>query len=148
MRTQKQSESESKEGLHRVASYLYRMEPSGQYYGQSRRNGKLICESLKTNDRKLAEQKLKDFLERVQRLKEGSGKFTFGNVVEKFKETELAARDLKPRGREYREYTIEGLFRAWPELKTLPARSITRTDCERWFARRKDPEKQVSGCQT
>lgn len=114
------------------------MDPYGTYYAQTRRQGKLIRQSLKTTDRKLAERKLRDFLERAARIRPGSGNVTFADMVQRFRETELAVKDLKPRGREYREYCIESLLRKWPDLTNLPVRNITRSDCERWFAKRRE----------
>lgn len=117
------------------------MEPSGIYYANVQRKGKLIRHSLKTDDRKIAERKFKIFMEKLGRLQSGMVKATFDEMLEQWRKTELAVKDLKPRGREYREQCVAGLLKTWPGLKASPVQQITRAQCEAWFAKRM---KQIS----
>ena len=55
----------------KVGECLYRHASSKVYYGLVKRNGKQIRKSLKTTDRKLAERRVKDFREKVERLEPG-----------------------------------------------------------------------------
>jgi hypothetical protein len=51
--------------LRRVAPYLYRYESSGVYFAHVRSGGKLYRESLKTDDRSVANRKLRDFRKKL-----------------------------------------------------------------------------------
>lgn len=124
--------------LRKVASNLFRLEPYGTYYGQTRRNGKLIRESLKTSDYELAKRKLRDFLDRVAKMTPGLGKLTFAQLLTRWREMEFEPKDLKPWSRRYRELCIEGLKREWPALWDKPVRRITKADCAAWFTCRRD----------
>jgi len=124
--------------LRKVASNLFRLEPYETYYGQTRRNGKLIRESLKTSDFDLAKRKLRDFLNRVGKTAPGLGKVTFAQILERWKEIEFNPKDLKPWSRRYRELCIEGIRREWPALWEKPVRRITKGDCADWFTRRRE----------
>lgn len=132
------SKPTSKMKFVRIESGLFQLQPYGTYYGMVKRQGKVIRESLKTDDFKLAKRLLIKFLDRVDRLKPGTGRLSFRDVAKVFKETVLAAADLKPRAREYREYCLENLFRKWPALETIPIKKIDRNGCERWFAHRRE----------
>lgn len=127
-----------KPGLHQVATGLFRMEPSGRFYANIRRQGKLIRESLKTTDRVFAKRKLRELLGKIERLKPGSSKVTFPDICEKWCDTVLAAKDLKPKSRLDRHTCINALYAEWPALKNLTVREIKPSDCESWFARRKE----------
>ncbi|MGE9293083.1 MAG: hypothetical protein ACQKBW_05685, partial [Puniceicoccales bacterium] len=52
----------------KVAECLYRNVSSGTYYALVKRSGKQIRRSLRTQDRKLAERRLKEFREQAARL--------------------------------------------------------------------------------
>src|SRR5664280_1765395 len=121
-----------------VAECLYRSHESKVYYARVRRDGKLITSSLKTRSRETANWKLGEFLDDSSKLKPNLSRATFAEVVELFRKTGLAARQLKPTSREDIEYRLKALFREWPgtALDRTPLRSITVGDCERWFGHR------------
>jgi integrase len=134
----------SKREFVRVAECLYKLKPYGKYYGQSRHHGKLFRESLKTSDRQLAEARLKGFLERVGKIKPGTGGITFEQALEIWRKNDFDPKDLKDGGRKYREDRIKGLKLSWPTLWSSPIRKLTETECKEWFTRRR---KEVSaGC--
>src|SRR4051812_40360491 len=54
--------------FHKVAENLYRLESSGGYYALVKKGGKQFRRSLKTNDRKLAERRLKELKEQIGHL--------------------------------------------------------------------------------
>ncbi|MGA2051682.1 MAG: hypothetical protein ABSH19_00075 [Opitutales bacterium] len=70
-------------GYTRVAECLFRNDSSEVYYALVKKSGKQIRRSLKTEDRKLAERRLADFREKVDRLSLGEGKvrLTFDQVA-------------------------------------------------------------------
>lgn len=135
MKTDKRSK---KRELVRVSECLYKLKPYGKYYGQARHHGKLFRESLKTDDRQLAERRLKDFLERVGKVKPGTGGITFEQVLNIWRTNDFEPKSLKPGARRYRELCIDGLKRSWPGLWSLPARKITEADCKAWFVKRRE----------
>lgn len=63
---------------------LYRHEESETYYGIKRIAGKRKERSLKTTDRKLAERRLKDWIDRLQFVDTEVEKMTMGQLIEKF----------------------------------------------------------------
>jgi integrase len=131
------TEGEQAGTLRRVASNLYRMEPYGTYYAVNKKDGKQFRQSLKTKDRKLAERRLREVMEKVERLKAGTGRLTFGEIAKQFIGSELAARDLKRQSRADCLVRIASLQRTWRGLSLTPVRDIKTKDCEQWFAGRK-----------
>jgi integrase len=132
--TQKQS---SEASLNRVAENLYRMPSSGRYYAQARVQGKLLRQSLKTCDRKLAERRLSLFLKKVGRIQPGSGKVTFGDVYTRWLTIEQASKDKKESSKKADGWTYKALLKNWWGLDSLEVRSITEEDCQKWLAKRR-----------
>ncbi len=52
----------------KVAECLYRNTSSKRYYALVKKSGKQIRRSLKTNDRKLADRRLREFREQIDRM--------------------------------------------------------------------------------
>ena len=112
------------------------MEPSGCYYANIRRQGKLIRQSLKTTDLALAKRYLRDKLPKLDRLKAGGGRLTFGDVCSQWLEIELPARAMKPFSRRGKEGHVQSILKALPDLKETQMRSVSRILCRQWFAKR------------
>src|ERR1035441_1849451 len=123
--------------LNRVAECLYRLHPSGMYYALVKRHGKQIKRSLKTTDRQLAERRLRDFQGKAETLQCGKGRVAFGVLVEEYRQTVLAAKDLKPASLLDTQQRLNMVLRKWPGLDRTQIGDIGRSDCERWFAKRK-----------
>jgi len=123
-------------GYTRVAECLYRNDASGNYYALLKKSGKQIRRSLKTSDRKLAERRLADFKEKVNRLdlRHGNSRLVFDEVAKLWLDTKRAT--LKPSAARRRETC---LIQLRPTFGALPVRSITRTACESW-AQVRSPE--------
>jgi len=100
--------------FHRVAECLYRLHPSGTYYALVKRHGKQIKRSLKTTDRQLAERRLRDFQGKAETLQCGKGRVAFGVLVEEYRQTVLAAKDLKPASLLETEQRLKTVLRKWP----------------------------------
>jgi len=83
---------------------------NGTYYALAERGGKQIKKSLKTKDRKLAEQKLTDFVAKVDRLGSGSEYRTIG--FEELAKKWLASvkPESKPNSYSRRSVAINGLL--------------------------------------
>lgn len=129
--------SEPQYELKRVAQHLFKMIPGGRYYVIVRKRGVVFRQSLKTSDRQLADKKLKEILEKLERTKLGSKRLLFNDLFELWRDTWFAARDLKPSSRKDRLLHVGCIYRKWPALKDMPIRDITLTMCEQWFAGRK-----------
>jgi integrase len=71
----------------RVASGLYRSESTGVYFAHVRANGKLHRESLRTDDRSLANRRLREFRRRVSRIDPGLSKTTLEAMCDLYLET-------------------------------------------------------------
>jgi integrase len=102
-----------------------------------KRNGVVIRQSLKTSDRTAAGLKIKELVDKHSRLRVGAGQVTFGDLADEWKDVVLASRDLKSASITDRENNLSAIFREWPGLRSLPIRSISATDCERWAAKRR-----------
>jgi len=124
----------------KVAECLYRSDSSGVYYALLKKSGKQIRRSLKTADRKLAERRLAEFREKVDRLDLGEGKtrLTFDDVAARWLDSLRS--HLKPSSALRRETSLKQLR---PTFGALPVRGITRLQCEEW-AKRRSPEVAAS----
>jgi integrase len=120
----------------KVAECLYRSDSSGVYYALLKKSGKQIRRSLKTSDRKLAERRLAEFREKVDRLDLGEGKtrLTFDDVAKRWLDSIRS--HLKPSSALRRETSLKQLR---PTFGSLPVRGITRLQCEDW-AKHRSPE--------
>jgi integrase len=128
-----------KQTLKRVSQCLYRSAQTKIYYARARRSGKLITQSLQTRSQEVAKWKLGQFLGKTTQLKPGLTSATVQEVIDLFKETALAAKNLKPGSREDYAYRLKALIREWPrqDLARSRLRDVGVGDCERWFAKRK-----------
>jgi integrase len=118
--------------FHRVAENLYRLEPSGGYYGLIKRGDKQFRRSLKTKDRKLADRRLVELRVQVENLTiGGDARLTFDEVAERWKAA--TQHGLKPSTVLRRETCIRNLS---PFFKGMTVRNIQAYHCERWLAER------------
>jgi len=113
------------------------MEPYNTYYALAKRDGKQFRQSLKTKDRKLAQRRLREVMGKVERLRAGTGRLTFGEIAEQYINTVLAAKDLKPNSLADCVQRIAMIQRTWRGLSHKPIRDIKTKDREQWFAGRK-----------
>ena len=119
----------TRQQLKKISGYpcLYRHEFSGQYYGIKKSHGKIKTTALQTDDRKLAERKLKDWIDSIENR---SGEITLKALCDHFLRTR-AGRKAK---------TLEGYQRAtkWL-LETLGentlAHDVRPMDISQLFAR-------------
>ena len=120
-------------------SNLIRYVPSGMYFARLRVRGKLIRQSLKTDQVSVAKLRLAD-LERTERQSAEdddqvrSGKLDFAGAAEILRGRVRGDARLKPRTKNYYEECLIGLFKSWPELKAMDLRRITRASCLAWAA--------------
>ena len=85
----------------------------------------------------MAERRLREFLGKAQSLQLGKGRAPFGAVVDEYRHTVLASKDLKSTSLRDSEQRLKMLLQRWPGLELKQLGDISRSDCERWFAGRK-----------
>ena len=134
--TQKDPDRQDGRTYSKVAECLYRSDASGVYYALLKKSGKQIRRSLKTDDRKLAERRLAEFREKVDRLDLGEGKtrLTFDEVATRWLDSLRS--HLKASSALRREISLKQLR---PTFGAVPVRSITRLQCEEW-AKHRSPQ--------
>ena len=82
--------------MKRVAECLYQNETSKTFFALAKRNGKQIRRSLKTQDRKLADRRLREFLNQLDELSSDPGdrRLKFGPLADRW--LKIANAGLKP----------------------------------------------------
>ncbi|WP_269523028.1 tyrosine-type recombinase/integrase [Coraliomargarita parva] len=117
----------------RVAECLYRNTSSGRYYALVKRNGRQIRKSLKTQDRKLAERCLKEFLASIGRIDPSgeSRQIRFEELGPQWLQVHNAS--LKPSSADRNERCYKQLL---PYFKGSRISDIRRTDCQSWEVKR------------
>ena len=120
--------------LQRVAENLYRRQPGGQYYAVCSVSNRTRSKSLRTQNRRKAESKLASALAELRATITDAG--TFVEISEHWRTTVLAAKNLKPSARLYREQTLSNLLHDFPALKTKPITAVTLAECQQWKAQR------------
>jgi len=118
--------------FHKVGECLYRLESTGGYYALVKRRGKQFRRSLKTTDRKLAERRLADVRQKVERLaRSDDANRTFEEVAGHW--VDLTAGELKPRSLDRRRTALKSLA---PYFHGTAIRNFSRAQCERWAKER------------
>jgi len=123
--------------LNRVAENLYRSESSSRYYAIFFRDGKQIKRSLKTTDPAIAKRRLRNLSQKVDSLDLSKSQATFGQVIERWQQTALAVRDLKPATKVDIKIRLRRILEFWDGLTTKRVVEIVPSDVEIWFAKRK-----------
>jgi integrase len=124
---------ENTEPFAKVAECLYRNTSSKRYYALVKKSGKQIRRSLKTNDRKLADRRLRELREQIERLdpKKGQLNITFDELAMTWLRTQ--APHLKDSSYRRRELSIRQVGKFF---RSANIRNITRSHCEKWAQKR------------
>lgn len=123
-----------------VGENLIQYKPSGSYYARVRVNGKLIRRSLNTKSLSVAKLRKGDF-EKAERTKAASqeavtsGKMTFKQALDTFRNRMKADPNIKPRSIEYREERIAALIKTWPGIESMDVRQFTKSNSLEWAAK-------------
>jgi integrase len=134
------NEDTPKTWLKSSVANLYSYAPTGIYYARPRVKGKVKVKCLKTDKLSVAKQRLADFLREEHRKAEAmdntaAGKLKFGDAAETFKSRLAAAKDLKPRSKDYRLERLRALLNSWPNLENTDIGKIRKHDCQEWAKR-------------
>jgi len=126
-------ESQKQTEFAKVAECLYRNKSSSTYYALVKRNGRQIRKSLKTKDRKLADRRLKDFRQSIEKLSGSKNlkQTTFQELTELWFPT--ATSDLKPSSKSRIELCLKFLNKNFGHSFI---NGITPRDCQNWSNRR------------
>jgi len=113
----------------RVAECLYRSSSSGKYYALFKRSGKQIRKSLRTQDRKLAERRLKELKGNLGLVDPSSEsrKIHFEELGEQW--LQLHNSRLKPSSADRNKRCLKELLRFFKGARVV---DIRRLDCQSW----------------
>ncbi len=132
MRNPDATDTDTESSFKRVAENLYRAH-NGRYYALVKRSGKQMKKSLGTTDRKLADRKLKEFLNKADRVNPGSEhrNIRFDELAAIWLKS--IAADLKPKSLLRRKVAADSLA---GYFGGTPVRSLALPQIEGWKARR------------
>ena len=119
------------------APQVYRHVRTGIYYVRGYVNGKDVWRSLGTDVFSVAQPKARDELAEIYRPRKAesaltSGIATFGDAAHVYEERLKANPKIKASTLEYRQKTIEALYRWWPGLKGTKLKLVTDRACLDW----------------
>jgi integrase len=118
--------------LKRVAPYLYRYESSGVYFAHVRSGGKLYRESLKTDDRSVANRKLREFRKKLSRVDPKLSKTTLAAMCDLYADT---IDHLSKSTKKARTGIIARLKKTFFGADALPLRKIKSSDIKTWLSK-------------
>jgi integrase len=116
----------------RVAPSLYRSESSGVYFAHVRSGGKLFRESLRTDDRTLANRRLREFRRSISRIDPGLSKTTLAAMADLYLETIEHHSQSTKKGR---RGIIKRLKETFYGADCLPLGEIKSSQLESWLSR-------------
>jgi integrase len=122
----------NKSPLKKVASCLYRYESSGVYFAHVRANGKLYRESLNTDNRALANRRLRDFRRKVSRIDPGLSKTTLAAMADLYLET---IEHMSPSTKKGRTGIIKKLKETFYGADWQPLGDIRPSQLETWLSK-------------
>jgi integrase len=119
--------------------HVYRHSKSGRYYVRAYRQGREVWKALGTTNYEVAKGNARERLKEIQKsriLADAllSGKPTFGEVAELYREHVRTETTTKQSTKDYHLQTIETLLRSWPELQKTRLSAITEAQCRQWAA--------------
>jgi integrase len=113
---------------------------NGRYYVRTFAGGKEKWTSLKTKLLSVARNRMKEHVEAAERqrasgsVSEAVGRLTFGEALGRYRE-ELAASEVRPNTKAYREAGVKLVLRTWPDVESINVRRITSKTVEDWLRR-------------
>jgi len=110
---------------------LYRNTANGRYYGAKKFRGKRREVSLKTTDRKIAERKLKEWIESLDKVDPEVGRMNLRQLLAKF----LAIHQGKSRSTQMvNECLVRCFEKTWQYGLDLEVRDVRPSHLEEWLA--------------
>src|SRR5262252_9428126 len=118
--------------LKRVAPCLYKSESSGVYFAHVRSGGKLYRESFQTDDRSLANRRLREFRRRISRIDPGLSKTTLAAMCDLYLETIEHRSHSTQKGR---RGIVKKLKATFYGADSLPLGDIKPSQLESWLSK-------------
>jgi integrase len=116
----------------RVAPSLYKSESTGVYFAHVRSGGKLYRESLRTDDRSIANRRLRELRRRVSRVDPGLSKTTLAAMADLYLDTIEHRSHSTKKGR---RAIIKRLKATFYGADCLPLSDIKPSQIESWLAK-------------
>src|SRR5262245_32175333 len=110
---------------------LYRYNPSGQFFARVRFRGKLYRRKLETDDLKLAQRKLRDFKNDLERTDASRGNTSFAAVLDSYAKTLTGSQSTL----EKKRAIIQKLKQTWFGIDSLPLRTVKPSQISAWLAK-------------
>jgi integrase len=111
---------------------LYRYRPSGTFFANFRKSGKLYTESLHTKDRATAKRLLRDFKARLDRTDPKFGKISFVDWLEQHYRPTLKGAESTLAGK---DRIIERVKATWVAARSQPMAELRPSETERWLTK-------------
>jgi len=108
---------------------LYRHSVNGTYYGITKKGGKRKEHSLATDDRKIAERKLAEWVKNLDKLDPEAEKTTLAQLIEKFKAANIGAADKGTN-----DSMIKRLTETWRHGMDIQVSKIKPSHLDEWLA--------------
>ena len=115
----------------KVGECLYRYSPNGVYYGRIKRGGKETKRSLRTNDRALAQRRLRDFRDEQRQIDPSRGNLTLAQLCDRWLATKQNA---KPKTLGQKTYTVEKIKTRWPGGAAQRVRDVVPSQADMFLA--------------
>ncbi len=111
---------------------LYRDSINGRYYGAKKLHGKRREVSLKTNDRRVAERRIRTWIDNLEKVDAGVERTRLRNLVKKFE----AINQGKSASTRCSNACVIRLFeRTWPGGLDMEVREVRPSHLDEWLAR-------------
>ncbi len=119
--------------LSKIPNYacLYRHTINGTYYGIKKHGGKRKEHSLDTDDRKLAERRLKDWIDDLDKIDSEAEKTTLSQLLEKF---ENIRQGMSASTRDTERGIIKKLKSTWKHGLDIQVSQIKPSMLDEWLA--------------
>jgi integrase len=115
----------------KVGECLYRYSPNGVYYGRIKRGGKETKRSLRTNDRALAQRRLRGFRDEQRQIDPSRGNLTLAQLCDRWLATKQNA---KPKTLGQKTYTVEKIKTRWPGGAAQRVRDVVPSQADMFLA--------------
>jgi integrase len=115
----------------KVGECLYRYSRNGVYYARIKRGGKESKRSLRTNDRALAQRRLRDLREDEQHIDPSRGNLTLAQLCDRWLATK---KNAKPKTLTTKTYIAKQIKARWPGGVAQRMRDIAPSQAELFLA--------------
>jgi integrase len=116
----------------KVGECLYRYSSNGVYYARIKSSGKEIRRSLRTQDRTLANRKLRELKDKLAQIDPSKSKITLAKLCDQYLQT---VQHQKPKTIERKTHIVNRIKSDWLTGSAIQVRKIKPTDVQLWLTR-------------